>query len=146
MPVQQKGKLVSDIRRLDQKVLYHITPTRLVPNILQHGLVPRSRFMPDSSGMGITGRLYLAYYQEDLRELLDQFREIEGRTAEPFTMLGVAIPPRIKFYEDEDTFGSDTYVYTTSRIGPQYIEVLGPVVSLKESPEYKKALTQYQGG
>jgi len=137
------GKLVRDIQLLDQKVLYHITPTRLVSDVLRFGLLPRTSKLPDTSGAGVRGRIYLAYYQEDLRELLDDFRELKGRGHEPFTMLEVRIPPKIRFYEDEDTFGSDTYIYTASKIPSKYIRVMGPVVSRKESPEYKEALARY---
>lgn len=132
---------LADMVNLGQKVLYHITPTRLVPGILKEGLKPKTSKLEAISGAPTRGRVYLAYYQEDLRELLDEFRK-KGYGKEPFTMLEVEIPRNKKFYEDEDTFGSDTYIYSTSRISPKYIKVLGPVTGIRESSEYKELLVR----
>ena len=124
------------------QVFYHATPTRLVTKILKEGLKPKTSRLESISGAPTKGRVYLAYYQDDLRELLGEFRR-RGRGKEPFTLLEVRIPKNGILYEDEDTFGSETFVYSISRIPPRYISVVGPITDLGASLEQEKELKEW---
>jgi len=89
----------------DNEVFYHLTDRRFIRRIMQHGLVPRSRFNYPS-------RIYLT-------NSIDYLDDVELDIKEP-VLLKITLKRHQKLYKDPRCYG----VFTYENISPDEIEIL----------------------
>ena len=101
------------------KFLYHLTPSRSVPNILKYGLVPKTRnkksVHPD--------RIYLTTTNQAAKELLPEF--IKHEKIHEWTVLKINIKnvDVTQFRVFVDPAYPHNGLFTLSNISPQYISI-----------------------
>lgn len=105
-------------------LLYHITPSRVVPKILKQGLTPRANGRQEMH----PERVYCyTEYPNDWKEIANNFRS-SGKKEDLYTLLEIdkrKINPKIKFYYDSNTYTKyPTAIYTNEPIPPTAIKII----------------------